>query len=625
MMRQKSIDKVKRQILVGLLLATDILIVSATPFLAFWLRFEGNIPSFWLELVWQQLPLIICVRIAMFYLFRLYHRVWRYASINELMVIVTAVSAGTIVLWGITQLNGVVLPRSVWLLSWLLNVMLIGASRLVLRVYYYLRNQFAGGGRSRVLIVGAGDAGAMIARELLQRYQRDKELVGFVDDDPSKKFNMLLGVKILGNCDELPAVASRCHVDEIIVAIPSASGAVLRKIVQQCKKLGCQVKTLPGIFELIDGKVTVSQLRNVDLEDLLRREAVVFDDQAVQTAMGGKVILVTGAGGSIGSELCRQIARQAPQRLVLLGRGENSIYDIHQELQHKFPQLQLEPVIADVRDAVRMQEVFERFQPQVVYHAAAHKHVPLMEEQPVEAVQNNVFGTKNVAEAACRFGAESFVMISTDKAVNPTSVMGATKRIAELWVQSMHCSQGKTRFCAVRFGNVLGSRGSVIPLFRRQIAAGGPVTITDPEMRRYFMTIPEAVALVLQAGVLARGGEVFVLDMGEPVKIVDMARDLIELSGLTPGEDIQIKFTGLRPGEKLFEELLTAEEGTSATTHAKVFRANLRQVDGGLLEQKLLMLRKMREPAAIRTMIGDLVPTYRQPERDSQSKVADSG
>ena len=625
MMRQKSIDKVKRHILVGLLLATDILIVSATPFLAFWLRFEGNISSYWLELVWQQLPLIICVRIAMFYLFRLYHRVWRYASINELMVIVTAVSVGTIVLWGITQLNGVVLPRSVWLISWLLNVMLIGASRLVLRVYYYLRNQFAGGGRNRVLIVGAGDAGAMIAREILQRYQRDKELVGFIDDDQSKKFNMLLGVKILGNCDELPAVASRCHVDEIIVAIPSASGAVLRKIVQQCKKLGCQVKTLPGIFELIDGKVTVSQLRNVDLEDLLRREPVVLDDQAVQTALGDKVILVTGAGGSIGSELCRQIARQAPQQLVLLGRGENSIYDIHQELQHKFPQLQLEPVIADVRDAVRMQEVFERFRPQVVYHAAAHKHVPLMEAQPAEAVQNNVFGVKNVAEAACRFGAESFVMISTDKAVNPTSVMGATKRIAELLVQSMHCSQSKTRFCAVRFGNVLGSRGSVIPLFRRQIAAGGPVTITDPEMTRYFMTIPEAVQLVLQAGVLARGGEVFVLDMGEPVRIVDMAHDLIELSGLTPGEDIQIKFTGLRPGEKLFEELLTAEEGTTATNHAKVFRANLRQVDGPLLEQKLLLLRKMREPAAIRTMLGDLVPTYCQPEQDTRSKVADNG
>ena len=276
-MRQKSIDKVKRHILVGLLLATDILIVSATPFLAFWLRFEGNISSYWLELVWQQLPLIICVRIAMFYLFRLYHRVWRYASINELMVIVTAVSAGTIVLWGITQLNGVVLPRSVWLLSWLLNVMLIGASRLVLRVYYYLRNQFAGGGRSRVLIVGAGDAGAMIARELLQRYQRDKELVGFVDDDPSKKFNMLLGVKILGNCDELPAVASRCHVDEIIVAIPSASGAVLRKIVQQCKKLGCQVKTLPGIFELIDGKVTVIAKARGDKVILLYPHFTAFE------------------------------------------------------------------------------------------------------------------------------------------------------------------------------------------------------------------------------------------------------------------------------------------------------------------------------------------------------------
>ncbi len=613
-MQQKDTAKVKRYILLGLLLATDILIVSVTSFIAFWLRFEGDVSSYWLALAWQQLPLVIGVWIATFYLFRLYHRIWRYASVNELMVVVTAVSVGTAILWGITQLSGMVLPRSVWLINWLLIVMLVGASRLILRVYYYLRNQFAGHGRSRVLIVGAGDAGAMIAREIQQRYQREKELVGFVDDDPSKKYNMLLGVKILGSCEELPTVTRQCSADEIIVAIPSASGAVLRKIVQQCKKLDCQVKTLPGMFELIDGKVTVSQLRNIDLEDLLRREQISLNETDVKEYIAGKTVLVTGAGGSIGSELCRQISKDAPVRLLLLGKGENSIYEIHQELRGKFPEIIYTPVIADVRDATRIDGIFERFRPQLIFHAAAHKHVPLMESQPVEAVQNNVFGTKNVAEAACRYEAEDFVMISTDKAVNPTSVMGATKRIAELFIQTMSC-QSKTRFCAVRFGNVLGSRGSVIPLFRKQIAAGGPVTITDPEMRRYFMTIPEAVQLVLQAGVLSSGGEVFVLDMGELVRIVDLARDLIELSGLKPGEDIQIKFTGLRPGEKLFEELLTAEEGTTATQHAKIFRANLRQVDGALLEQKLLMLRKMRDPVAVRKMIGDLVPTYRQPEQ----------
>ena len=617
-MTAKSKAEVKRYILVAALVSVDALIVSIVPLLAFWLRFDGDIAPHWFSLYWQYLPLIIAVRLGIFYAFRLYHRVWRYASINEMLVVVSAVSLGTIVLWGALAFSGVSLPRSVWLISWGLNIMLVGASRLVLRVYYYLRNRYFSPGRTRVLIVGAGDAGAMIARELLQRHQDSKSLVGFVDDDPSKSFSQLFGFRILGNRAQLPELVERYQVNQIIVAIPSAGGVILRQIVRQCKGLGCEVKTVPGIFELIDGRVTVSQLRTVQLEDLLRREQIVIEDYHVQQALCGKTVLVTGAGGSIGAELCRQIARREPKRLVLLGRGENSIYDIHMELLLAFPTLQIDPVIADVREAARVQEVFDRFRPQIVFHAAAHKHVPLMEAQPVEAVQNNIFGTKNVAEAACRSGAETFVMISTDKAVNPTSVMGASKRVAELVIQGMNCGGAGTRFCAVRFGNVLGSRGSVIPLFRRQIAAGGPVTITDPEMRRYFMTIPEAVQLVLQAGTLARGGEVFVLDMGEPVRIVDMARDLIELSGLRPDEDIQIKFTGLRPGEKLFEELLTAEEGTSATSHAKIFRANLRQVDGALLEQKLLMLRKMRDAEAVRTMIRDLVPSYRQPACDRQ-------
>lgn len=620
-MGQKDLAKARQYLVIALLVGADIVTVSLSPFLALWLRFDGMIDPKWLDTVENLLPLIVGVRIGVFYLFRLYHRMWRYASINELVIVCAAVSGSSILIYGVGVVIGVVLPRSVWILSWILNIVFVGVSRLILRVYYYWRAKFSSERRDKVLIVGAGDAGAMIARELLQRYQTTKELVGFVDDDPGKRYQMMFGVKILGHRYDLPLLAQQHNIDEVIIAIPSAGGAVLREIAGICKTLGCSVKTVPGIYELIDGKVTISQLRNIDLEDLLRREQIRLNDDNVRSFVAGKTILVTGAGGSIGSELCRQIAKQAPARLVLLGKGENSIYEIHQELSGKFPALPLTPVIADVRDGVRIHEIFDRYRPQLVFHAAAHKHVPLMELQPSEAVQNNVFGTRTVAEAAGQFGAEAFIMISTDKAVNPTSVMGATKRIAELFIQHMNCTHAKTRFSAVRFGNVLGSRGSVIPLFRRQIAAGGPVTVTDPEMRRYFMTIPEAVQLVLQAGVLARGGEVFVLDMGEPVRILDMAKDLIELSGLRPNEDIAIQFTGLRPGEKLFEELLTAEEGTTSTSHAKIFRANLRQVDGILLEQKLVTLRKMRDEEAIRNMIRDMVPTYHQ----TQAKSCDSG
>ena len=610
----RKLAKSRRYLVMLLLVITDGIIVSVTPYLALWLRFDGTVDQRVMDTVWSMLPLIVCLRIVTFYLFRLYHRIWRYASINELMVVVMAVSVSSLVIYSFSHAMGVVLPRSVWLFTWLLNVVFVGGSRLGLRVAYYLRAKFFSAGRDKVLIVGAGDAGAMIAREIMQRYQDCKELIGFVDDDPAKRNQMMFGTKILGKRDELSGLVRRHGIKEIIIAIPSAGGTLLRETMQICSNLGCVVKTVPGIYELIDGKVTVSQLRTVQLEDLLRRDQIHLNEDNVQAFISGKCLMVTGAGGSIGSELCRQIAKQAPSRLLLLGKGENSIYEIHQELRGKFPEILFTPIIADVRDAMRIGEIFERFRPQIIFHAAAHKHVPLMESQPSEAVQNNVFGTKTVAEAACRHGAEAFIMVSTDKAVNPTSVMGATKRIAELFIQHMNCSHQNTRFSAVRFGNVLGSRGSVIPLFRRQIAAGGPVTITDPEMRRYFMTIPEAVQLVLQAGVMTRGGEVFVLDMGEPVRILDMAKDLIELSGLKPYEDIQIKFTGLRPGEKLFEELLTAEEGTTSTTHAKIFRANLRQVDGALLEQKLVTLRKMRDEAAVRAMIRDMVPTYHQPQ-----------
>jgi FlaA1/EpsC-like NDP-sugar epimerase len=403
------------------------------------------------------------------------------------------------------------------------------------------------------------------------------------------------------------------EVGEIIIAIPSAGGSVIRKIVNQCKQTGCTVKIMPGIYELIDGKATVQQLRNVDLEDLLRREPVQLDLTGIAAYLSGKRVLVTGAGGSIGSELCRQIAKLGPSSLILVGKGENSIYEINHELREKYPALRIEPIIADVRDYRRINQIFDRMRPQVVFHAAAHKHVPLMESQPEEAVFNNIFGTKNVVEAADWFGTEVFVQISTDKAVNPTSVMGATKRVAELIIQNIS-KRSKTKYVTVRFGNVLGSRGSAIPLFKQQIAKGGPVTITHPDVIRYFMTIPEAVQLVLQAGSMAAGGEVFVLDMGKPIKILDMACDLIELSGLVPYKDIEIKFTGLRPGEKLYEELLTAEEGTTATRHEKIYVANLKEYPEQKLQQGLTELQQASSSEEVIGVLGRIIPGY-QPNR----------
>jgi len=460
-----------------------------------------------------------------------------------------------------------------------------------------------------VLIVGAGNTGALIARQIQQNHRLSKKIVGFADDARSKCGQMLLGFKVLGNRKDLKRLVAEYQVDEIIIAIPTMTRQQLTQIIQDCRQTGCRVKIVPALDELINGRPVIEQLRDVNLEDLLRREPVKLNLEKVAGYLKGKRVLVTGAGGSIGSELCRQIVRLQPDSLILLGKGENSIYEIEQELHERYPGLSIEPVIADVRDQKRIRAIFARTRPEAVFHAAAHKHVPLMELQPEEAVQNNVFGTRNVAEAAHAYGVDIFVMISTDKAVNPTSVMGTTKRVAEQIIQSINLVS-RTKFVAVRFGNVLGSRGSVVPLFKKQIAAGGPVTITHPEMKRYFMTIPEAVQLVLQAGSMAQGGEVFVLDMGEPVKIYDMACALIELAGLRPGRDIEIRFTGLRLGEKLFEELLTAEEGTSATAHEKIFVANLQSIDLQKLERGLTQLQQVRFPQEIRRILAELVPTY---------------
>lgn len=601
----------QRRVLYAISVLIDAALISVIPFLALYIRLEGGLDEKYVVQITDTLPVIVIVRIIAHHIFGLYNYLWRYASIHEMLMTIGAVTIGSIFIYFYTLIFEPGYPRSVQLLSWILNILIIGASRIALRtVYYVLDISHKSKEPENVLIIGAGDAGAVIARELRQRHHVNKKLKGFIDDDPNKIGLKLFGVKVLGSCKSLKEIVLALDIKEIIIAMPSVEGKIVREIIRECKETECIVKTLPGIYELIDGKVSVQQLRNVDLEDLLRRDAVNLDISEIATYLHSKCVLVTGAGGSIGSELCRQIAKVSPKKLVLLGKGENSIYEIERELIESYPRLEIVPVIADVRDKDRIQEIFEDFYPQVVFHAAAHKHVPLMEAQPIEAVRNNIFGTKNVVEAANIAKTEVFVMISTDKAVNPTSVMGATKRVAELIIQKTN-STSKTKFAVVRFGNVLGSRGSVIPLFKKQIAKGGPITITHPDMERYFMTIPEASQLVLQAGSMAKGGEVFVLDMGEPVKIVDMAKDLVELSGLVLGKDIEIKYSGLRPGEKLFEELLTAEEGTSSTKHRKIYVANIKQVDESRLITELEKLKIANASQEIKNILKELVPTYK--------------
>jgi len=471
-------------------------------------------------------------------------------------------------------------------MHWALTIILIGSSRLAWRVYIERKKNNGSKSGRRTLIIGAGDAGAMVAREF-KGHCNDVSPVGFIDDDPNKQHLTVLGLPVLGTREAVARVVKRLNIDLIIIAMPSANGGVIREIIEICRNTRVEIKILPGIYQIINGNVSVSNLRPVQLEDLLHREAVRVDLEEVAGYLKQETVLVTGAGGSIGSELCRQVSFYKPRKLILLGHGENSIHKIWLELQEKLKEIPLEVEIADVRDRTKVNYIFEKHRPGVIFHAAAHKHVPLMEMHPDEAVKTNILGTLNVSDAADRVGEKAFVMISTDKAVNPSSVMGATKRMAELIIQNKN-RFSDTIFTAVRFGNVLGSSGSVVPIFQQQIAGGGPVTVTHPEMKRYFMTIPEAVQLVIQAGAMAREGEVFVLDMGEPVKIVDLAKDMIKFSGLEPDRDIKIKFTGIRPGEKLFEELLTAEEGSCTTKHKRIFVAKPSLVDLSALGEGIL-------------------------------------
>ncbi len=569
------------------MVAVDAALLTAALVGAFWLRFDFTIPPYYRAYFWQILLFVVGLRLALLILSGVYRGVWRYISVGDLVAIAKAVTIGTLLVASASFLLRRLMARSLFTLEWLEgypvsvlvgewlgDIILIGGFRLFLRLFKQYRTaaRYRNSERRRVLLVGAGDAGEMVARQLQAHPEYGYQAVAFIDDDPRKRGRQIHGIPIAGNRGDLAAVVARHRVQEIIIAIPSAAGEVVREVVEHCKQAKVRFKIVPGIKEIIEGDVSLNQIREVELEDLLRRPPVTVDLDQVAGYLQGKTVLITGAGGSIGAELCRQIADFGPSRLVLVGRGENSIYEIEAELRRTRPGLALGVTIGDVTDRSRMARVFRDYRPGVVFHAAAHKHVPMMEHNPGEAVKNNILGTRTVAELALRYRTGRFVLISTDKAVNPSSVMGATKRLAEEVVRSLGGPR-RTKFIVVRFGNVLGSRGSVVPLFKRQIAAGGPVTVTHPEVERYFMTIPEAVQLVIQAGAMGRGGEVFVLDMGKPVRIVDLARDLIALSGLEPDRDIRIEYTGLRPGEKLYEELFTAEEGMNATRNAKIFRA----------------------------------------------------
>lgn len=600
-----------------ILMTLDLIAAVSAVLVAFAIRFafEGRpIPWQYLRVYFYSLPITIPIRLLVYHWFGLYRQIWSHASVLELLSIIGAVTVDTLLsALVIFLLPHTGYPRSIFVISWFLTIGLLGAIRLALRVRHeWIRSHNDGAQpTNRALIFGAGDAGVLLAREFGKHPELDATLVGFVDDDPYKEGLRLAGKPVLGTRTDLKRLAKEYKVTNLLIAMPSARGHGIREIAELGRSAGLKVKTLPGLFELMNGSVSVSQIRDVQIEDILGRDEVKVDLAAIAAYLSDEVVLVTGAGGSIGSELCRQVARFSPKQLILLGHGENSIYEIHMELLRRFPDLDLRPIIADIRDENRIRQVFEQYRPGVVFHAAAHKHVPLMEFNPTEAIKNNVFGTLNVAKAADFYNAKRFVLISSDKAVNPTSVMGATKRAAECIVQSL-ARTSQTVFVAVRFGNVLGSRGSVIPLFKRQIAAGGPVTVTDPRMVRYFMTIPEAAQLVIQAASMGHGGEVFILDMGDPVRIVDLARDLIRLSGLEPDVDIRIEFSGVRPGEKLFEELLTAEEGTQATMHERIFVARPDSISPHVLQS---FLDSVGETAAtghagneeIRSMVRDLV------------------
>ena len=602
-----------RYILLG-----DLLLIVAAAMGSYALRLELG-PAFltYLPTVYWLIGVSLIVKPLFFAYFGLYRRMWSYASVREMTLIVLAVTTATLVV-SVVMISlhslGVFagLSRSALAIDWLLTIILCGGLRFTMRILAENASQSIAKSKTRrALIVGAGDAGALVARELQKNSQVNLLAVGFVDDNPTKQHQQIYGIPVVGTLTELARLLDNHHIDEVIIAIPSAPGRVIRTVADVCRLKGIPFRTMPGIYELLGGKVSVSRLRDVDITDLLRRDPARIRDEEIGEALNGRIVLVTGAGGSIGRELCRQIARWGPAELLMLGHGENSIFEALLDLQESFPSLLARPLICDVRDRERMENLMMRYRPQVVFHTAAHKHVPMMEKNVEEAVTNNILGTRNLVDLSLAHGVERLVMISTDKAIRPVNVMGATKRIGEMIVLDAAARSGLA-YSVVRFGNVLGSRGSVVPIFKRQIARGGPITITHPDMRRYFMTIPEAVYLVLQSATLGHGGETYVLNMGQQVRILDLAEDLIRLSGLVPGKDIEIVFTGVRPGEKLSEDLWDEGCTFQPTPHPDIYHLEVHdELHGDELRRAVNELGRLAQEgdaSSIIRLLDELIP-----------------
>jgi len=623
-MREKNINKsvdIDRNRRIAILAVMDVLCIFLAFFLGLWLRFDfhfGAIPEeYWKNfLPFVALWCVVCV--VVYAVFRLYHSIWRFASVDELLHIIGAyIALGVIGGVYLLVVKNAYMPYSFYVLGFAFSFAAVVCVRFSYRLLRGMKKQFKSvlrhGDMKNIMIVGAGDAGRILVNEFDNNSFTTSRVVCAIDDNPIKKNKRLCGVPIVGNRYDIPEAVEKYAVNSIIFAIPACSAEERKAILDICVTTGCEVQVLPSIYQIANGEISVSKLREVDVQDLLGREPIKVNMDEIFEYISGKVVLVTGGGGSIGSELCRQVARANPKQLIIFDIYENNAYDIQMELNRTCPDLNLEVLIGSVRNTARLDYVLGTYKPDLVFHAAAHKHVPLMEDSPNEAIKNNVFGTYKLAQAAAKYGVKRFVLISTDKAVNPTNIMGASKRLCEMVVQMMDRKSPDTEFVAVRFGNVLGSNGSVIPLFKKQIAEGGPVTVTHPDIIRYFMTIPEAVSLVLQAGYYARGGEIFVLDMGEPVKIDDMARNLIRFSGLEPDVDIKIVYTGLRPGEKLFEELLMEEEGLRETDNKLIHIGKPIEMDDELFLKQLDRLDaayRVEDPN-MKQLVAEIVPTYK--------------
>lgn len=603
---------------VACLVLADLILINLSAFLALYIRFEFDFRQLYATTFLRDMLIYAGINsactILIFHILKLYNSLWEFASVSELVrITLGCFFSAVFYMVGMFMLH-LTVPRSFPAIYMLILCLLCGALRLSYRCVRRTRAGLRSEGEKRTMLIGGGQAGAIALREFQTSPRSENKVVCIIDDSPNKVGSYLRGVKIVGGRSSIPAMAEKYDVDEIVLAIPSASRQEKLQILSYCHNTSCTLRTLPGICQLANGEVRIEQIREVDIEDLLGRETVKIDLDEVAAYITGKTVLVTG-GGSIGSELCRQAAAQRPKRLIIFDIYENNAYDIQMELRRTHPELDLVVLIGSVRDRERVMQVFDRYRPDLVCHAAAHKHVPLMETSPFEAIKNNVFGTYNVAQAADRFGTQRFILISTDKAVNPTNVMGASKRLCEMIVQMIN-DRSATEYVAVRFGNVLGSAGSVIPLFRKQIRSGGPVTVTDKRVIRYFMTIPEAVQLIFQAGAYARGGEIFVLDMGEPVRIDDLARNMIRLSGFEPDVDIPIVYTGLRPGEKLYEELLLSGEGMQKTKNDLIYIGHEIAFDPAAFEENLMLLRAIPESdePALRAKLRELVPTFHAPD-----------